>query len=78
VGDLPGRVLGGHDLALVGQLDASVDRARPLGEDRDVRRPAAAAERPATPVKKTKRTPRVCSRSASALCAWWTPHMEAR
>ena len=51
VGDLRGRVLGGHDLALLVQLDAPLDRALRLGENRDVRRPAATAERPAAAVK---------------------------
>ena len=45
------RVVGGDDLALLGQLEAAVDRARRLPEDRPVRRPAAAPDRAAAAVE---------------------------
>ena len=45
------RVVGGDDLALLGELEPAVDRARRLPEDRPVRRSAAAADRAATAVE---------------------------
>ena len=47
--------MGGDDLALLGELEAAVDRARGLGEDRAVRRPAAATERAAAAVEQRER-----------------------
>ena len=45
LGDRRVGVVGGDDLALLGELETAVDGARGLGEDRAVRRPAAAADR---------------------------------
>ena len=50
-GDRRVGVVGGDDLALLGQLEPAVDRARRLAEDRPVRRPAAAPERAAATVE---------------------------
>ena len=44
-------VVRGDDLALLGQLEPAVDRARGAAEDRPVRRPAPAADRAAAPVE---------------------------
>ena len=44
-------VVGGDHLALLGQLEAAVDRARGLGEDRPVRRSATPADRAAAAVE---------------------------
>ena len=48
-------VVGGDDLALLGELEAAVHRARGLGEDRAVRRPAAAPDGAAAPVEQRQR-----------------------
>ena len=50
-GDGRVRVVGGDDLALLGQLEPRVDRARRLAEDRPVGRAAATPERPAAAVE---------------------------
>ena len=44
-------VVGGDHLALLGQPQPTIDRARRLAEDGPVRRPAAAPERPASTVE---------------------------
>ena len=55
LGDRGVGVVGGDDLALLGELEAAVDRPGRLREDRPVRRPAAAAERPAPAVEQRQR-----------------------
>src|SRR3954449_12494393 len=47
-------VLVGDDLALLGELDLAAERPPRLGEDRVVRRAAAAADRPAAAVEQTQ------------------------
>ena len=66
-GDRRVGVVGGDDLALLGQLEPAVDRARRLAEDRPVRRAAAAPDGPAAAVEQRQldAVPRATATSAS-------------
>ena len=65
------------DLALLGELDLAVEHARGLGQDRVVRRPAAAPDRAAAAVEEPQpdAVPRRRT-SRSARWAWWISHCD--
>ena len=78
-GDRRVGVVRGDDLALLGQLEPAVDRARRLAEDRPVRRAAAAADRAAAAVEQGQLDALArAATSTSAACARWSIQAAAR
>ena len=72
------RVVRGDDLALFGELQAAVDRARRLPEDRPVGGAAAPTDGAAAAVEQGQLDAVLRAAATSADCAWWSIQAAAR
>ena len=73
------RVVGGDDLALLGELEPAVDRPRRLAQDRPIGGPAAPADGAATAVERASARRRA-RRATATSAAWasWSSHAAGR